>query len=271
MGHELRRKIIKIIGENDFSSFTTLKKELRVSTGTIYHHLDSLSQLIEQREDKKYYLTDLGVHAYNSLKNNIETIISPNFSSREFNSPILKGLMFLTPNQLINYTENKKLYSFLVSLIILIIGAILCGLNNLFPIFLFFGESPLNSGLNSSIFLGVFYFINFFVYALLIESICRLFYKRKENWDKLFISFGIIYFPLVLYLMIHLIFILTDYIIFPIIGIIDNIILILLQVWSLWILAYNLIVNKGLKVENALIISFLLHYGGFSIILLLSI
>ncbi|MFW9946978.1 MAG: winged helix-turn-helix domain-containing protein, partial [Candidatus Odinarchaeota archaeon] len=64
LGHDLRRKIIKIIGDNEFSSFTTLKKELKVSTGTIYHHLDALSQLIEQRKDKKYYLTELGQHAY---------------------------------------------------------------------------------------------------------------------------------------------------------------------------------------------------------------
>ena len=64
----MRRKIIKIIGDNDCSSFTILKTELKVSTGTIYHHLESLSQLIEQKEDKKYYLNDLGIHAYNSLQ-----------------------------------------------------------------------------------------------------------------------------------------------------------------------------------------------------------
>ena len=84
--------MIEIIGENGYSSFTILKKELRVSTGTIYHHLDALSQLIEQKSDKKYYLTDLGQLAYNSLKDNI-TNIAKEISSKEFNSPILKGLM----------------------------------------------------------------------------------------------------------------------------------------------------------------------------------
>ncbi|MFX0177353.1 MAG: winged helix-turn-helix domain-containing protein [Candidatus Hodarchaeota archaeon] len=271
LGHELRRKIIKIIGDNDFSSFTNLKNELKVSTGTIYHHLDSLSKLIEQGEDKKYYLTDLGVHAYNSLKSNIETIISPDFSRREFRSPILKGLMLLTPNQLINYSDNKKLYTLFISTIILIVGGIFCGLNNFFPIFLFFGEFPLSSSPGFYILFGIFYFINFFAYALLIEGICRLFYKKGDNSSKLFISFGIIFLPMVLYLIIHQIFILTDIIMFPFVGVIDNILMILLQVWSLWLLAYNLIVNKNLKIENALIISFLLHYGGFSVVLLFSI
>ncbi|MHA2398710.1 MAG: winged helix-turn-helix domain-containing protein, partial [Promethearchaeota archaeon] len=63
MSHEIRRKIITIIGENEFTSFTQLKNELKVSTRTIYHHLETLSGLIEQKEDKKYYLKDLGLYA----------------------------------------------------------------------------------------------------------------------------------------------------------------------------------------------------------------
>ena len=83
LSHEIRRKILKIIGDNEFSSFTNLKRILKVSTGTIYHHLDSLSQLIHQKKNKKYYLTDLGIHAYNSLKENIEIMESIDFSNRE--------------------------------------------------------------------------------------------------------------------------------------------------------------------------------------------
>ena len=40
-----------MLGEKEFSTFTKLKEELSVSTGTIYHHLDVLSQLIEQKKD----------------------------------------------------------------------------------------------------------------------------------------------------------------------------------------------------------------------------
>jgi len=57
-----------------------------VSTGTIYHHLDTLSNLIEQQDNKKYYLTELGLHAYNSLIDNKDNIITPEFSKKEFNS-----------------------------------------------------------------------------------------------------------------------------------------------------------------------------------------
>ena len=102
----MRRKIINIIGENKFSSFTLLKKELKVSTGTIYHHLDTLSQLIEQKDDKKYYLTELGLHAYDSLKDNIDTIITPDFSKKEFNSPSLNEAC--SKSLLITLSVQKK-------------------------------------------------------------------------------------------------------------------------------------------------------------------
>ncbi|MFX1596293.1 MAG: ArsR family transcriptional regulator, partial [Promethearchaeota archaeon] len=89
----MRRKIIRIIGDNEYATFTKLKKELKVSTGTIYHHLDTLSDLIEQKKDKKYYLKELGIYAYNSLKDNIESIQSPDFIHREFKSPALRKLV----------------------------------------------------------------------------------------------------------------------------------------------------------------------------------
>ena len=103
LSHEIRRKILRIIGDNGFSSFTYLKRILKVSTGTIYHHLEALAQLIKQKKNKKYYLTDLGTHAYNSMMENIEIIESPEILSREFNSPLLRFLMFLTPKKFISF------------------------------------------------------------------------------------------------------------------------------------------------------------------------
>ena len=279
MGHGLRRKIINIIGENKFTSFTYLKKELKVSTGTIYHHLDTLSHLIEQRDDKKYYLTELGGHAYNSLKDNITTIITPDFSKKEFSSPILKGLMRLTPKKysslddVCKYNEsNQMIYTIIISITIALIGAIFCGLNGLFPFFLFFGQSelefiePILQVILAIIFIG-----NIFFFFLINEGICRIIYKKKENTLKFLIAFPIILFPIDIYLVLHFILFSTGSLNLPAVRILDNVLVILFQVLSLWLLTYNLSVNKKLKIENSLIISLLIHYGGFSIILLLSI
>jgi len=274
LSHKIRRKIIKIIGEQGFSSFTYLKKELRVSTGTIYHHLENLAQLIKKGDDKKYYLTDLGFHAYKSLLSNIETMKSQNLGKKEFNSPLLKGLMFLTPKKFISFEKQNNLYTILISILILISGAILCGLNGLFPFLLFFIESSENISDLEPFFkfsLSLLFILNLLIYFIIIESICRLFYQKKENSLKFLISFCLIIFPIVIFLGIHFIFNLTDLIKNSFGAFLDKLLLIFFQVWSLWLLTYSLSKNKDLKFENGLIITLLLHYGSFTIILLILI
>ena len=265
--------MLEIIGDNGYSSFTILKKELKVSTGTIYHHLDALSQLIEQKSDKKYYLTDLGQLAYNSLKENISNI-SKDVSSKEFNSPILKGLMYLTPKKFINASSKSNFFPLGISILILVTGATFCYLNNLFPFFLLFSTFPNYENLQAPItnILGAIIFIlNYLVYFFIVESLIRLFYKNKNNTKEFLSTFAFIFIPSDIYLTIHYIFRVFDFIEIPSINIIDNVVMILLQAWSLWILTYSIIAYKQLKIENALILSLLLHYGGFSVILTLAI
>ncbi len=245
-----------------------------MSTGTIYHHLDTLSSLIEQQEDKKYFLTELGLHAYTSLIDNKDTIITPEFSKKEFNSPILKGLMFLTPKTYINY-ENKRKYGVIIfSILIALIGSIFCGLNDLFPFFLFFGEPLMIFSSAEAIiqFLLALLFIgNILLYFLINEGLSRIIYRKKENTMKFFTSFAIIFFPLDIYLVLRFILSSTDSLDYSYIRVLDYVLMILFQMWSLWLLTYNLSINKKLKIENSLIVSLLVHYGGFSIFLLISI
>ena len=265
--------MIEIIGENGYSSFTILKKELRVSTGTIYHHLDALSQLIEQKSDKKYYLTDLGQLAYNSLKDNI-TNIAKEISSKEFNSPILKGLMYVTPKKFINTSNPLNLISLGISLLTLVVGAVFCYLTNVFPFFLLFSSFPTHEYLQApftNILGAALFILNYLVYFFIVEGLIRLIYKNKNNTKEFLSTFAFIFIPSDIFLIIRYIFRVLNLIQFPTISILDSIIMILLQVWSLWILTYSIITYKQLKVENALILSLLLHYGGFSVILTLAI
>lgn len=182
--------------------------------------------------------------------------------------------MRLTPKKYINYENNTRYKIIIISIIISLIGAILCGLNGLFPFFLFFGEPPINIefiDVALKILLSLVFVGNIFLYFLINEGICRIFYKKKENSLKLLLSFGIILFPLDIYLFLHLILITTGSIDFVSVKILDNVLMILFQLWALWLLTYNLSVNKKLKIENSLIVSLLVHYGGFSIVLLLAI
>jgi len=261
--------MIKIIGENEFSTFTQLKQELGVSTGTIYHHLENLSNLIEQRENKRYHLTELGNHAFSSLKNNIiETIRAADLTSKEFKSPLIKGLMFLTPKRLFLTEKKDKKLILMITSTILVVGGLYCALSGSIPFLLFFLETAeLNSFEPLIIFLG--FFINFITFYFIIEGICRLFYQESENSLELLISFGIVIFPMVFYLIVHYSwFNLLEVSLF---DILDKILLIFFQVWSLWLLTFNLSLKKGLRIEKGLTISLLLHYGSFIIIIFIAI
>ncbi|MCK4479116.1 MAG: ArsR family transcriptional regulator [Candidatus Lokiarchaeota archaeon] len=268
LGHEIRRRIIKIIGDNEYTTFTNLKKELGVSTGAIYHHLETLKELVDQKTDKRYYLRELGVYAYSSLKNNIETIKSPDFTHRELRSPILRKLMKITSKRFIQFEKEDKALTTIISLSILITGTILTGLNGFYSFLLFFIESEQsNMDLFLQILLSFTFIINMIVFFIIIEGISRLFYKKKENTFNFFISFTIIQFPMVFYLITHLIFKSLWSLNVSVFNLLDKILLIIFQVWSLWLLSYSLCAMKGLKIESGLIISLLLHYGSFTIIL----
>jgi len=266
LGHDIRRKIIKIIGDNEYTSFTYLKKELGVSTGTIYHHLETLSELIEQKKDKKYYLKELGVYAYNSLKENIETI---KFPEREFKSPILKRLMVLTSKRFISFNKKDRIYTILISVIIITLGTIFSYLNGFNSFLLFFIDTNQdNLLLMYQIVINLSFILNFFAFFIIVESIARIFYKKNKNGLNFLISFALIQFPTIIYLILHFIFDYAALITINIFNFIDKTLMIIFQVWSLWLLSYSLSVKKGIKIENCLIISLLLHYGGFTIILL---
>lgn len=208
------------------------------------------------------------------MKDNIENLITQDFSKKEFKSPILKSLMFLTPKRIIGYEKIYKIYSIIFSVFILILGGIFSCLNGVLPFFLFFTEILQEYAIfsqNLCLFSAIFFVINFIVYYFINEVICRVIFKKKENSVKFFISYSTIFFPMLIYLVIHYIFSTTNILGYSTIGIIDNILLIFFQVWSLWLLTFNLNVNKYLKIENSLIISLLIHYAGFSIILALTI
>ncbi|MFX1379210.1 MAG: hypothetical protein ACFFA4_08945 [Promethearchaeota archaeon] len=260
--------MIKIIGDNEFTTFTKLKKELGVSTGTIYHHLDTLSELVEQKKNKKYYLKELGIYAYNSLKNNIETIRKPDFAHREIKYPILRKLMWITSKRFIQFEQKDKKYSIIISIGILVLGTILCQLNGFYSFLLFFMEiSQYNLEFYFEFLISLSFIVNFLLFFAIIEAISRLIYKKNENLLNFLISFAIILYPMIFFLVIHFIFNWFNLLILNIFNLIDKILLIIFQVWSLWLLSYSLCVKKGLKIESSLLVSLLLHYGGFTIIL----
>lgn len=68
ISHNLRQKIIRLIAENDFQTYTDLMQKLSLSTGKLNFHLKQLIGLIEKQEDGSYKLSLIGKNAVDILE-----------------------------------------------------------------------------------------------------------------------------------------------------------------------------------------------------------
>ena len=177
--------------------------------------------------------------------------------------------MVLTLKRFILFKEEERIYTILISLSIIILGTIFCNLNGLSSFLLIFLETDQN---NLPLFFRVLskisFILNFFTFFIIVETIMRILYKKNENTTGFLISFALIQFPMIFYLIIHTIFEFTELITINVFNFTDNVLMIIFQVWSLWLLSYSLNVKKGLKIENGFIIALLLHMLPFTLILL---
>jgi DNA-binding transcriptional ArsR family regulator len=64
-----RRKIIEMLGEQGKIGFKELRSSLGLGVGTVYYHLDMLSDFITQDKNRKYSLNDRGQLLYRAMKN----------------------------------------------------------------------------------------------------------------------------------------------------------------------------------------------------------
>ncbi|MEM0118318.1 MAG: helix-turn-helix domain-containing protein [Conexivisphaerales archaeon] len=67
LGHPVRKRLIELLGEKQSLSFSQLREETGLPVGTLYYHLDVLSDLISQNHDKKYTLTKEGIKFYSDM------------------------------------------------------------------------------------------------------------------------------------------------------------------------------------------------------------
>ena len=64
LSHQIRRDIIRYVGERSKASFTEIRNSLRIEDSSMFsYHLNGLRPLLQQH-DSNYLLSDLGRHAY---------------------------------------------------------------------------------------------------------------------------------------------------------------------------------------------------------------
>jgi DNA-binding transcriptional ArsR family regulator len=68
LGHQIRRDIIRFVGDDGELTFTEIKNKLdSIDSPSLSYHLKSLQPLLKSKENK-YKLSDIGISAYNLLQ-----------------------------------------------------------------------------------------------------------------------------------------------------------------------------------------------------------
>ncbi len=271
LGHEYRRKILKLIGKNGSTGFSDIKRLLKVSTGTVYHHLDVLKDLVQQNEQKKYYFTRIGEHAYNMLQTGSDfQELSDNSQRSLWDRPLKNWQAWLLGQPIFKFyfSNYNASIGFSVLNLTLIAGLsmlirVQAFVNIFLPIF-----EPLESIL---IRYPIIQFISVFLgYALLVglvEILARGLFKKKENWRWLLSVLSISYIPLVFYLLcigILRLFSMHS----STFLIITRILLVIFQAWGTIILAIGISLVKVIKFERSLMIVLFIDYATFMVLLL---
>jgi len=243
-----RRKIVEILGSQGKIGFKELKAELGLGVGTVYYHLDMLSDFLVQDKHRKYSLNDKGRLLFQSLK---EGRLPPTLGIGDTFSHRLGRWLFLSPF-FAKTTRPERLLP--VSILVLTLGAVGAALAKIEPILFFY--FPSTSEFETIATLFFFHWIGLF---LLSAFLIYLLYRRVGGDLQLFTCLGISALPLALFPYI--------YMFVPYHA--ARFILLALQVWTLLLVSSAFCFGKGLRLDRSIVVSLIILY--FNIVLLIAL
>lgn len=251
-----RRRIIEMLGEQEKVGFKEFRDNLKIGVGTLYYHLDILSDYVTQDKSRKYMLNERGRLLYQSVKDGaVPTALK---LDRVYHSGVLHWL-FLSPLLSRMNSSTKWLP---LSAIILVLGAVGVGLARLDPLFLFYTPTTRGFELTAASFL--FYWIGAFFLA---DVLAYVLYRRSGDDIHLFVCMGVAALPLAAYPYLHMLLsiavpatIVTHVLRGTLLG---------LQIWSMILLTAAFSYGKGLRLERAIILSLSLLYANIALLIVL--
>jgi DNA-binding transcriptional ArsR family regulator len=239
-----RRKIIEILGAQEKIGFKELREALGLGVGTVYYHLDMLSDFVTQDKQRKYRLNDHGQTLYRFLK---EGNVPPALGISEAFSHRIAKWLFLSP---IFAKTSKPLMLLPVSIAILLMGALgsaYAGLDS--ALFFYFPYSVHSFASITTLY--IFNWIGLFLFA---ELFTYLLYRRIGNDLQLFTCLGLASFPMAVFTYIYFT---SQYILF------------VLQVWSLLLVSAAFCFGKGIRLDKAIVVSLTAMYLNIAILFML--
>ncbi len=262
LGHPLRRKIISYLGRHGKASFTELRRNLKVSVGTLYYNLDQLRGFITQDSEKKYMLTEKGTLVYEVIKHDVKRLneYARLRARREALGPVYDIFckIFL-PSWISQLNSRLSLLSSL-ALISLALGLCFSYFSNL-ELSLFF-YYPSSGGIAPII---VNFMISLLAVFFLFEVLIVLFHGERGSEVKLFLSIIVSFLPLLLYPLLYKIVFLVipaNYYIYdaPLRRYVIGALLLFLQLLTMGYLTTSISSLKGIRIERAFIIVSIVYY-----------
>jgi len=241
-----RRRIIEILGEQSKIGFKELRSSLGLGVGTVYYHLDMLSDFLVQDKNRKYMLNDRGQLLYKSMK---EGTVSPALNAGEAVGHHIGRWLFLSP---VFFRMNRLELMLPVSGLVLFLGAVGSALAGIEPIFFFYFPSIREN--ESIVLMFFFYWVGLF---LLADVLIYVLYRRVGGDLQLFTGIAFAALPLAVFPYV--------YMLIPVAS--SRYVLLAFQIWTLLLLSSAVSFAKGLRLDRSILISLIILY--FNIVLLI--
>ena len=235
-----RRKILELLGHQKKIGFIELRETLNLGVGTVYYHLDMLSDFIVQDKHRKYLLNDRGRLLYRVLT---EGSVPPTLAVGEAFSHRLGRWLLLSPV----FAKTTRPARWLpVSILILLLGAVGAAVAHMDALLFFY--FPFSAyEFETMVFVFLFNWIGAF---LLSDLLIYLLYRRGAGNLQLLTCLGISALPLATFPYLYL------FVPYPV----SRLLLLPLQVWSLLLMSSALCFAKGVRLDKAIVVSLTILY-----------
>ena len=187
LSNEIRRELLSYIGEKRVVSFTEIQARFQMKVGTLYHHIDTLGELITQDPSKRYLLTEKGKRAYSLIEDELD-VAAPGIQA--YGKFSFFHVFFLRP--LFQFIERDAIRSLGFSILIFIGLTVASYFLSVAPIFMF------PSFITPSYFAPIFFILSTILTYVLFEILTILFFRRRNNKLALLQAVVITQIPLIL-------------------------------------------------------------------------
>jgi hypothetical protein len=276
LDHEIRRKILRIIGENGVGTFTDFKSALGIGTGTLYHHLNILSPLVYQKDDKKYYLTKLGDMTLQFMQDNLPYLgaVKPEDLEGKGTRKLQRYLSYLDARpifaRLFNGDARLRALYLLVPLAFYLVGSFLGFQNYLyfFVAYSFYNTAVLFTPLLQVPAFAIQAIISWLIMWALVEGLCYANFKKKADLPTSLTGCGLSSVPIFIY-ELAIFGMRAASVEVP--GVMSGILLVIAQLVTVYLLVMFQMYQKGLKLEKAISVVLPAHYLAIFLYLLVFI